>query len=77
LFRNILAGTDGSDTARVAVVHAVDLAARLEADLTVVSVYRQPSGEAIARALLRDVEHAHRGRVACSPAPYRATPRRR
>jgi len=61
MFRNIVAGTDGSDTARVAVVHAVDLAARLDADLTVVSVYRQPSGEAIARALLRDVEHAHRG----------------
>src|SRR5437764_417570 len=73
MFRSILAGTDGSDTATVAVAHAVELAARLDADLTVLTAHpgpgptpvgaTGPADEVIARALLRDVETAHRDRV--------------
>ena len=71
MFRRILAGTDGSDSASLAVRHAVELAGRLAAELTVVSAHaRAEAGAApgrggpadaqadIARALLRDVESA-------------------
>jgi nucleotide-binding universal stress UspA family protein len=76
MFRNILAGTDGSDTAMLAVHHAVDLADRIGADLTVLTVHRHspsttgdvgatgPDDPVIAGALLRDVETAFGGRVA-------------
>jgi nucleotide-binding universal stress UspA family protein len=73
MFRNILAGTDGSDTATLAVHHAVDLAERLGAELTVLTVH-QDDGSAdtgaigsahavIANALLRDVESAFGTRI--------------
>jgi nucleotide-binding universal stress UspA family protein len=61
LFGKILAGTDGSDTARLAIVHAMDLASRLGSDVTVVSVYRNDPEAPVARALLRDVTNVHRG----------------
>jgi nucleotide-binding universal stress UspA family protein len=62
VFRNILVGTDGSDTAMLAVKHAVHLAGLLEAQVTVVSAHR-PDGRAIALALLRDVEAVHGARA--------------
>ena len=71
MFRKILAGTDGSDSATLALDHAVHLAERLDADLTILTAHRRPdpsvtsgSTEAvIAGALLRDVEAAYGGRV--------------
>jgi nucleotide-binding universal stress UspA family protein len=41
VFERIVAGTDGSDTANLAMEHAVDIAERLGAQLVVVSAYRQ------------------------------------
>jgi nucleotide-binding universal stress UspA family protein len=77
MFRKILAGTDGSDSATLALSHAADLAERLGAELTVVTAHRadEPDDggrgpgfteEVIAGALLRDVEKAHGGRIAIS-----------
>ena len=43
MFRSIVVGTDGSDTAREAVARAYELAAYLSADLHVVSAYRPPA----------------------------------
>jgi nucleotide-binding universal stress UspA family protein len=45
MFATILAATDGSDTATVAVRHAVDLARGLEARLLIVSAYEPISDE--------------------------------
>ena len=68
-FKRILAGTDGSDTSRLAIAHAAHLARCLEAELTVLSAHAGPDGRAletagatgeIARALLRDVEAQYR-----------------
>lgn len=78
MWRTIVAGTDGSDTASLAVEHAVHLAAEVDAELVVVSAYPEPGKEgptqgpgsagasaaAIAHALLRDVEGRHRDYVA-------------
>jgi nucleotide-binding universal stress UspA family protein len=72
MFRSILAGTDGSDGATLALEHAVVLAERLDAELTVLTVHAEhrtdssvsdPPDAVIARALLRDVEAAYGGRV--------------
>jgi nucleotide-binding universal stress UspA family protein len=65
VFRNILVGTDGSDTARLAVDHAVHLAGLLDAQVTVVSAH-PPDGRAVALALLRDVEAVHGARARLS-----------
>jgi nucleotide-binding universal stress UspA family protein len=43
VFERIVAGTDGSDTAKLAMEHAVELARRIPAHLTVVSAYRAPA----------------------------------
>jgi nucleotide-binding universal stress UspA family protein len=43
MYRSIVVGTDGSDTAGVAVDYAAGLARALGATLHVVSVYREPS----------------------------------
>jgi nucleotide-binding universal stress UspA family protein len=75
MFRKILAGTDGSDSATLALSHAVDVAERLGAELTVVTAHQAdgPDGgergpafteQVIAGALLRDVEKAHGHRIA-------------
>jgi nucleotide-binding universal stress UspA family protein len=70
MFRKLLVGTDGSDSATIAVAHSVELARALDAEVTVVSVYLPPRTDApevisarhgdptadIARAVLRDVE---------------------
>ena len=45
MFSKILAGTDGSDTAAVAVAHAGSLAAKLDAELLLVSAFRRSGGE--------------------------------
>jgi nucleotide-binding universal stress UspA family protein len=73
VFERILAGTDGSDTAWLALAHAADLAEKLNAELTVVSAHSAegsggaapvPQPEAvIASAALRDVESAYGTRV--------------
>lgn len=62
MFQTILVGTDGSDTARLAVEHAVTLAGKLGAEVTVVSAH-PPQDRQIALALLRDVEVEHGRRV--------------
>ncbi|MDP9342689.1 MAG: universal stress protein [Actinomycetota bacterium] len=72
MFGRILVGTDGSETAKLAVAHAAHLAAALDAELIVATAHggrgqrRQGSPPAsddpqaaIARALLRDAAHAH------------------
>jgi nucleotide-binding universal stress UspA family protein len=73
MFRKILAGTDGSDSATLGLAHAADLAERLGAELTVVtarpaaastSVRHGEAGRVIAGALLRDVESRYGDRVA-------------
>jgi nucleotide-binding universal stress UspA family protein len=43
MYRSIVVGTDGSDTAAIAVDHAANLARALGATLHVVSAYREPS----------------------------------
>ena len=43
MFASIVAGTDGSDTARVAVRYAIDLARELKARLLIVSAYEPVS----------------------------------
>ncbi|HEX2032231.1 MAG TPA: universal stress protein [Actinomycetota bacterium] len=45
MFSRILAGTDGSDTAAVAVAHAGALAAKVQAELVLVSAYRRSGGD--------------------------------
>src|SRR5437764_12974649 len=45
MFASIVAGTDGSDTARVAVRYAIDLARQLGARLQIVSAYEPVSGQ--------------------------------
>jgi nucleotide-binding universal stress UspA family protein len=42
MFGTVLVGTDGSDTAAVAVAHAVELATRTGAELIIASAYRRP-----------------------------------
>jgi nucleotide-binding universal stress UspA family protein len=76
LFGKILVGTDGSETARLAVAHAAHLAAAFDAELVVATAHggprrrrhastprREDPQAAIARALLRDAAHAHAGSV--------------
>jgi len=71
VFERIMVGTDGSETARLAVAHAAELASALGAELVVATAHGtgrtgRPTAQggddaeaAIARALLRDAVHAH------------------
>ena len=43
MLRTIIAGTDGSDTATLAIEHAVDLTEKVGAELVVVSAYTEPT----------------------------------
>jgi nucleotide-binding universal stress UspA family protein len=74
VFEKILAGTDGSDTAWLALAHAAGLAERLGSELTVVSAHLAERGNGtpalvsepeavIASAALRDVESEFGSRV--------------
>jgi nucleotide-binding universal stress UspA family protein len=47
VFNRIVVGTDGSDTASVAVEHAVALAKATGASLDVVTAYERPAGEGV------------------------------
>ena len=49
MFKRILVGTDGSDTASLAVEHAIGLAKATGASLDVVTAYEPPGGEGISR----------------------------
>jgi nucleotide-binding universal stress UspA family protein len=76
MFRKILVGTDGSDSATIAVAHAIELGRALDAEVTVLSVYAAPRPDApevissrhgdptadIARAVLRDVDKRFEGK---------------
>src|SRR5207302_2766713 len=75
MFSKILVGTDGSDSATLALAHAAEVAERVGAELTVVTAHRGEPSEGtapgstgpesvIAGALLRDVEKLHGGRIA-------------
>ena len=72
MFAKILVGTDGSETAKLAVSHAAHLAAALGSELVVATAHGDRRGRrhpfaspaddpqaAIARALLRDAAQAH------------------
>jgi nucleotide-binding universal stress UspA family protein len=48
MFKSIVVGTDGSDTATQAVRHAVDLASAVGAKLQIVSAYEPVSGQRLA-----------------------------
>ncbi len=77
MFTKLLVGTDGSDSATIAVAHATELARALDAEVTVLSVYAPPNVDApevlsgrvgdptieIARAILRDVEKKFGGKA--------------
>src|SRR5438874_4062191 len=79
VFGKILVGTDGSETAKLAVAHAAYLAAAFGSELVVATAHGGRSGRrgrrlgsvprpddaqaAIARALLRDAEHTHGSNV--------------
>ena len=70
MFKKILVGTDGSDTASVAVRHAAELAKSMGAQLLILSAYAPPRsdvgstfgradaypGQEIGQAILRDAE---------------------
>jgi nucleotide-binding universal stress UspA family protein len=76
MFRKLLVGTDGSDSATIAVAHAIELARQLDGEVTVLSVYAPPRPDApevisarhgdptadIASAVLRDVEKRFQGK---------------
>lgn len=57
LFNSIVVGTDGSETAREAVVQAVELAARLGASLRVVSAYEATAGQGLRDAPESSLAH--------------------
>ncbi len=70
MFKKILVGTDGSDTASTAVRHAAELAKAMGAELLILSAYAPPRsdvgstfgradahpGQEIGQAILRDAE---------------------
>jgi nucleotide-binding universal stress UspA family protein len=54
MFDSIVVGTDGSDTARKAVDHAIDLAHELEARLNVVSAYEPTPAQRLRQRRMAD-----------------------
>ena len=71
IYRRVVVGTDGSDSARRAVEHAAWLAGRLDADLVVSHAFRDPPEERgasreVGASLLRD---AHVGLTEVEPIP--------
>ncbi len=58
MFRSIVVGTDGSDTAKEAVRQAVDLAKQLGARLELVSAY-EPVSQSRLREETRDLHHEY------------------
>jgi nucleotide-binding universal stress UspA family protein len=70
MYRKILAGTDGSDSATLALAHAADLAERVSAELLVATAHSSERssdpGSVIAGALLRDVQSAYGDRIRVS-----------
>jgi nucleotide-binding universal stress UspA family protein len=79
MFRKILAGTDGSDSATLALAHAAYLAEKLGAELVVATAHSERGGSGgnvdpqavIAGALLRDVESTYGDRI---PITTKAAP---
>src|SRR5438552_2821964 len=75
MFNRILVGTDGSDSAALAIDHAVHLAEALGAQVTVAAAHDPDDGSSrtggvggvvsreVARALLGDALSSHHGRV--------------
>jgi nucleotide-binding universal stress UspA family protein len=77
MFKKILVGTDGSDSATKAVSHAADLASAMGAELVLIHVYPAPRsdvgstfgradaypGQEIGQAVLRDAEKHYAGKV--------------
>ena len=55
MFRSIVVGTDGSDTATQAVRQAVDLAGAVGAKLELVSAYAPVSEQRLSEDLVRDL----------------------
>jgi nucleotide-binding universal stress UspA family protein len=49
-YRSIVVGTDGSETANLAVRHAAELAKSFSAKLTIVTAFTPQGGDAVARA---------------------------
>jgi nucleotide-binding universal stress UspA family protein len=77
MFKKILVGTDGSDSATKAVSHAADMAGAMGAELVLIHVYPAPRsdvgstfgrtdaypGQEIGQAVLRDAEKHFGGKV--------------
>ena len=77
MFKKILVGTDGSDTATTAVSHAAEMAEAMGAELVLIHVYPPPRSDVgstfgradaypaqeIGQAVLRDAEKHHGGKV--------------
>jgi nucleotide-binding universal stress UspA family protein len=77
MFKKILVGTDGSDTASKAVAHAVELAKRMGAELIISHSYAPPKGDVgapfgpsepfpgieVGKSILKDVEKRFGGDV--------------
>lgn len=77
MFKKILVGTDGSDSATKAVTHAADMAGAMGAELVLIHVYPAPRsdvgstfgradaypGQEIGQAVLRDAEKHFGGKV--------------
>ncbi|HYU57039.1 MAG TPA: universal stress protein [Actinomycetota bacterium] len=88
MFRKILVGTDGSDTATMAVAHALKLAEAIGAEVTAISVYATPQVDApeilsarqgdptadIARAILRDVQNRFSNSPSLTVRPVEGNP---
>lgn len=73
MFKKILVGTDGSDTAAKAVARAADLAQELGAELLVVNAH-PPGADERARAVLAEAEKLHGSKVGLKPLTREGNP---